>query len=333
MTEKEEKKHNKYINHYLNDVYTKEEAQQFLNSINEDSTTLEEKVKEIWAESELLNLPTQKEKEALKKEAFSLLDKHKDKFVISIPRRLMKSFTKIAASIVIIFMIGFGGIKFFEYKSMDQLITNEMKTSYGEIRSITLPDGTIVKLNSCSQISYPEKFNGDSRKIHLTGEAYFEVAKKENQPFIVETKQFNVKVLGTIFNIKAYDGDEIRTVSVESGRVQIDMPEAMMRLVANERMNYNIKLDEYNKHKGDDKVGVWRDGYFLFEQTPFMDVVRELERAYNCKIKIKDEQVFDHLISGEHPSSSLENILKSIQLTTGIKYSFNEKVNEILLYK
>lgn len=332
MTKKQNKS-SEYINHYLNDVYTKEEAQQFLFAVNEDSTALEKKMKEVWAESESLNPPAQNEKEALKKEAISLLNKHKEEYVFLIPRRVIRPFIKIAASIVILFMIGFVGGKLFEYKSMDQLVTQEMKTSFGEIISIVLPDGTIVKLNSCSQISYPDKFNGDSRKIHLTGEAYFEVAKKEDQPFIVETKQFNVKVLGTVFNIKAYDGDETRTVSVESGKVQIDMPEAMMRLVANERMSYNIKSDEYNKHKGDEKIGVWRDGYFLFEQTPFMDVIRELERTYNCKIKIKDQQVFDHLISGEHPKSSLENILKSIQLTTGIKYSFNENTNEILLYK
>lgn len=324
----------KYIKHYLNDVYTQDEAQQFLDAVNNDITSLNDGMKNVWEESSLMNTTIQ-EKEQLKQEAYSLLKKQEQeqKYTISISQRFIRKIATIAAAVVAIFTIGYGGVKYLNHKSSSNIIFAESTTLIGETQTVTLPDGTKVYLNACSYISYPQKFEGNERKITLIGEAYFQVARNEKQPFIVQTEQFDVKVLGTTFNIKAYKEDETQAVSVESGKVQVDMPEAMIRLIANEEMNYNINAGEYRKHKEEESVAVWRKGHFRFNQTPIMDVARELERAYNCKISIKEGQSFDNLITGEHSNENLENILKTIQYATGIKYNYDKNTNKILLYK
>ncbi len=335
MAEERNNKKKEYINHYLNDIYMKDEAQQFFDAVKKRDKSLDNSLIEVWEESSTLNIPSQKEKEQLRAEAYTLLmkDKKEHRYTISIPRRLFRRVTTIAATVAAFLIIGLGGLKFLEYKAINSITTFETITSFGESQTITLPDGTLVNLNSCSKVSYPNKFEGDKRKIFLDGEAYFNVAKNENQPFIIETKQFNIKVLGTVFNVKSYDENEMSVVSVESGKVQIDMPDAMMQLVANESLSYNSKSNEYNKYKEDRKIAIWRDGYFRFEQTPIIDVAKELERTYDCKIRFKEGQYFDNSITGEIPNTDLENVLKLIQYATGIKYSYNRTVNEVLLYK
>ncbi|MDR2953467.1 MAG: FecR domain-containing protein [Prevotella sp.] len=335
MAEREKNKKEEHIKHYLNDVYTKEEAEQFFDTVKEDDEYLDNSLINIWEESNSLNDPTPLEKQQLKQEAYALLAKKKrtNRYTISISRQLFRKISTVAAAVAAMLIIGLGSLKYWEHRTINSITNIESVTSFGESQSVTLPDGTLVYLNSCSKISYPDKFEGDERKIFLDGEAYFNVAKNEKQPFIVETKRFDVKVLGTVFNVKSYDGDELLAVSVESGKVQVDMPDAMLRLVANEEMSYNIKSDEYNKYKEDRKVAIWRDGYFRFSKTPIKDVIRELERAYNCHISIKAQQDFDNLITGEHPNTSLEDILKTIQYATGIKYNINKELNEIILYK
>ena len=123
----------------------------------------------------------------------------------------------------------------------------EASTSYGESRQIRLPDGTQLILNSCSRVRYPSSFVEDERQIELEGEAYFQVQRNEKQSFIVRTARFDVRVLGTCFDVIAYSSDEVVSVDVESGKVQVDLPEAMMRLQAKEQVSINTLSGEYSK--------------------------------------------------------------------------------------
>ena len=112
----------------------------------------------------------------------------------------------------------------------------------------------------------------------MEGEAYFQVQRKEKQPFIVRTSRFDVRVLGTCFDVKAYSSDEVVSVDVESGKVQVDLPEAMMRLQAKEQVSINTLSGEYSKRCEERDVAVWRKGGLRFSSTPVRDVAKELER-------------------------------------------------------
>lgn len=167
--------------------------------------------------------------------------------------------------------------------------------------------------------------------MELEGEGYFRVYHNEKQPFIVNTRHFDVRVLGTCFNVKSYSSDEVVSVDVESGKVQVDLPEAMMRLRAKEQILINTVSGEYNKRHEERAVAVWRRGSLRFNSTPIRDVAKELERMYNCRITFTQGQEFNNLISGEHDNKSLEAVLQSIGYTSGIHYK--RSGDQVLLYK
>ena len=141
----------------------------------------------------------------------------------------------------------------------------------------------------------------------------------------------DVRVLGTRFNVKSYSTDEIIAVEVEEGKVQVDLPEAMMRLKANEQMVCNTSSDVFNKQRMEHEAATWRKGFLYFDRTPMSDVVKTLERLYGCRIRLAPDQTFDNLISGEHDNPNLESVLQSIEFTSGIHY--RKEGNDILLYK
>ena len=236
----------------------------------------------------------------------------------------------VASASAVVLLI-FGGINLLGYMDKRQSSYLEASTSYGESRQIRLPDGTQLILNSCSRVCYPNSFVEDERQIELEGEAYFQVQRNEKQPFIVRTARFDVRVLGTCFDVKAYSSDEVVSVDVESGKVQVDLPEAMMRLQAKEQVSINTLSGEYSKRREERDVAVWRKGGLRFSSTPVRDVAKELERMYNCRITFAEGQEFNNLISGEHENKSLEAVLQSMEYTSGIRY--RKEGNHIFLFK
>ena len=303
------------LHRYLDDLYTRDDASQLLQSIkdSENQDILNELAAEVWEES--------------KREARQLLKRIEHK-----KRTWFRRASVVAVSTAAVIAIIIGSVNFFRYMNEQQVTLAEITTSFGEKRQVTLPDGTLLVLNSCSQVRYPDRFVGDLREVELEGEGYFRVARNEKMPFVVRTKRLDVQVLGTRFDVKSYSTDEIVSVSVESGKVQVDLPEAMMRLTAKEQVLINTVSGEYSKKTEDRGVAVWMKGGLRFYSTPIRDVAKELERVYNCRITFAPGQDFNNLITGEHDNKSLEAVLKSIEFISGdIKYK-KEGIN-VLLYK
>lgn len=320
------------IKYLIDGIYTKKEAKQALEVLRdkENDEIINEQMSKAWDKTQNLSESNTFEYKSDLDRAEKLLKS------MNKPRRDRKllKYCIIAASVAIIIGIGIIGSKYLGTISSSTLHYTQISTSYGETKEITLPDGTITVLNACSHLSFPEKFSDKERKVKLEGEAYFQVVKKESQPFVINTEKFEVKVLGTVFNIKAYSGDEIQSINVESGKVQVDMPDAMSRLSASEQIEINTKTDNYAKEKIDYRnVAVWRIGNLRFSKTPIEDVAKQLERVYNCIIIFEDGQTFNNLISGEHDNEGLKEVLESIRQTSGIKWKVDEKTNEIILYK
>ena len=168
---------------------------------------------------------------------------------------------------------------------------------------------------------YPTEFTSDIRLVEMEGEAFFNVMRDEGKPFIVRTRQADVKVLGTSFNVKAYQEDELMAVSVRTGKVEVDMPESVN----------NTNGEILKKNEDAQKVTAWLQGGLYFNRTPISSVIHDLERMYNQEIVLDPNVVFDDYIYGEHDNKSLEAVLNAIQYSTGIRYRKEE--SRIVLYK
>ena len=237
-------------------------------------------------------------------------------------------YLRYVAMVVIILSIGWGGFRLIRSNQEKVLTYTEVHVKNGEHKRVILPDGTSVTLNAGSYLRYPREFITDVRRIEMNGEAFFEVTRDEEKPFLIHTKDADVKVLGTSFNVKAFDMDEQLTVSVQTGKVQVDLPEAMMRLLPDEQFVMDKTKGEFQKRNEDARLStVWIKGGLYFNRTPIRTVVNELVRMYNRTIEFAPGAEYDDYIYGEHDNKSLEAVLKSIQYSTDIKYRIeNDKI-------
>ena len=164
------------LRRYLDDMYIREEASQLLESMRDadHKDILDELSAEVWEESVSQQPVTDLEREKYKKEARQLL-KHIEHKKRTWFRRVMT----IAASVAAVIAIVTGSISYFRYMSEQQITFAEISTSFGEKKRVELPDGTILVLNSCSQVRYPDSFQGDIRKVELEGEITFNVGHGE----------------------------------------------------------------------------------------------------------------------------------------------------------
>lgn len=180
----------------------------------------------------------------------------------------------------------------------------ESQTPFGVKSKINLPDGSIAYLNSGSSFKYPSSFNGKQRKVFLCGEAYFEVTKDPKHPFIVETGELNVKVLGTHFNVKNFSDDENVEVSLLEGSVEVmalgeNNKQNKARLAPNQQATYNKKSKVIHKHRVDAELStIWKDGKYYFENERFSAIASKLERNFNVKIKTESEELNKKVFSG-----------------------------------
>ena len=201
-------------------------------------------------------------------------------------------------------------------------------TERGQKSTITFSDGSTVRLNSGSTLIYPRAFGSESRTVHLTGEAFFDVARDPKRPFIVQSADIQTRVLGTSFNIHAFPDDGLHEIAVRSGTVSLtfgDNPSTEIRLVKGEQLHYAPSLQEWTKSDIDpENVGVWTKGYLYFDNEPIENVLKTLSRWYGIDIEVEGGGVSDCRITLKQQNESLTNILEILKYTTGINYEFKE---------
>jgi transmembrane sensor len=207
-------------------------------------------------------------------------------------------------------------------------VYNTVETPLGMRSSLTLPDGTKVWLNAGSSIRYPVLFADDSRKISLTGEAYFEVKKDKNWPFVVSTKNMNVMVTGTTFNCNAYpENDQVQTVLVE-GQVTLANQSATELATMNpgELAIFNNDNQQITKTKTDlQKYIAWKSGKLMFRDDKMHKVVEKLERWYNVEFEIEDPEIANYVYTATFINESLDQVLKMLTLSAPIRYTISER--------
>lgn len=208
----------------------------------------------------------------------------------------------------------------------------EVKTNRGELKNIVLPDSSKITLNSNSTIKYPAKFTSKERKVDLMGEAIFDIIHQDAQPFIVQTNTSVVKVLGTVFDVKAYQEDQFLMVTVLSGKVQVNLDSEQALLEKNQQLKVVKATGNFEKLSVDaSKFLSWTDGKLYFYRTPIQEVLNMLNRHYpHLNIELSEGD-YTNLISGEHDNTSAEAILTSIIYSTGMKYRKDD--NKIILFR
>lgn len=323
----------KYINNllkrFVDGLYTRKDADDLLKHFHAGkyNTEISEAMDTVWEEME------EDEVSSLQHQQY----REEARLLLSRIRKPEKRFSFIpylryVAMVVIILSIGWGGFRLIRSNQEKVLTYTEVHVKNGEHKRVILPDGTSVTLNAGSYLRYPREFITDVRRIEMNGEAFFEVTRDEEKPFLIHTKDADVKVLGTSFNVKAFDMDEQLTVSVQTGKVQVDLPEAMMRLLPDEQFVMDKTKGEFQKRNEDARLStVWIKGGLYFNRTPIRTVVNELVRMYNRTIEFASGAEYDDYIYGEHDNKSLEAVLKSIQYSTDIKYRIEN--DKIVLYK
>lgn len=196
---------------------------------------------------------------------------------------------------------------------------NVLRTPRGGQFRITLPDGTAVWLNASSSISYPSAFTGSSRNVAVTGEAYFEVAADAARPFEVKVNDISILVLGTHFNINAYDDEQTIKTTLLEGAVLVRTPGAYKHLEPGQqaRVAPGSSNIEWLKHVDVNSAVAWKNGYFSFEDADIPTVMRQLARWYNIDVSYAGkvpEGTFTGEIGRNLTQNQLLNILKQARI-------------------
>lgn len=198
-----------------------------------------------------------------------------------------------------------------------EMVYNAVTVPRGGEYKLALSDGTIVWLNSDSYIRYPVRFSGDTRQVELRGEAYFEVAKNSEKPFIVRMKEYNIRVTGTQFNARSYSNEETATTLVQ-GSVQIEKGGSVSKLSPGQQAI--LKDGQVQVRKVDvESYIAWRTGDFSFTQCRLENILDELARWYDVDVFYMNQQVKDyHFSAWFKRSSSISEVIAILEKTKKI---------------
>lgn len=220
-----------------------------------------------------------------------------------------------------------------DYIQADVVVYKTIETAHGKKMKLTLTDGTSIYLNAGSTLKMPEQFNRVSRTVYLTGEAFLEVAKDSLRPFTVVTPHATVRVLGTVFNVRAYANEAVTRVAVQEGKVRVaDSAGQSVLLVKDQAADYAWQTQTF--HAGAAVVNddmVWRSGVMIFRDEPLERIVTTLERWYDVRIEIKNKQLGRQRFSGTYgPHPAMTVLLKDMSVVMQFNYTLDG--NQVVLY-
>lgn len=233
---------------------------------------------------------------------------------------------RIAAVLIPLFFI-IGGYLYYT-SNQNRLI--EISTAYGETKQILLPDSSEIWINAGTTVKYLKTFSSKERVVQLDGEAYFAVKKDSSKPFIVQTNQLSVKVLGTKFNVKSYSTDKNITTTLTTGKVEVSTLSKDSRVLKpNEQLTYNkstskIEIVEIPAAETTN----WITGNLIFINVSFAEIVRTLERKFDIAIEYRDSTYASKLYTVKFLKGENQNeVLKILGDIVGFTYEVkNDKV-------
>lgn len=207
---------------------------------------------------------------------------------------------------------------------------NTLSTPTGGQYNIVLADGTKVYLNAVSSIKYPTQFNGSQRMVELEGEAYFEVAKNKNKPFIVKSNNQAIEVLGTHFNVHAYDNEAVVKTTLLEGSVAVTYKNQKAILKPGQQSNVSDNFNKIAIREVDTEAAIaWKNGRFKFDNADLKTVMKQLERWYGIKVEYRGDVSEARFNGGTFRNKNLSEVLKVLELSN-IKFKVEGKT--IIVY-
>lgn len=235
---------------------------------------------------------------------------------------------KVVALLLLAFTLGLLYYTLPETENTPEIKWLTYATKPGIKSSITLSDGSVVKLNAGSSIRYVQNFVGKTREVFLEGEAFFEVAHDSIKPFIVHTKDISTRAMGTAFNIQAGQNGKI-IISLLTGKVEVksqQVPEFMDYLFPGEQINTFAMGKSWEKAGFEQEVVLaWLDQTIIFDDTPLPEAVKMLEDWFGVKITLLNYDEQNLTLSGKYKGETLKNILEGLSYTARFKYEIDGK--------
>lgn len=231
---------------------------------------------------------------------------------------------------------------------------NEVSTRQGSKSKVQLPDGSIVWLNAGSKLTYNKEYGQQIREVTLTGEGYFDVMKMKEKPFIIHTSNIDIKVLGTVFNVRAYPEDKQTETSLIRGSIEVTIknrPDNKIVLRPNDKLvveNELLKQVEAKKivnvspaysvnklipNPADSAVleTQWIDNKLVFRDESFAEVAVRMERWYDVNIEIKDTQLQQMRMSGNFEKETIDQALEALKIF--IPFRHEQTGNKIIIHR
>ena len=254
-------------------------------------------------------------------------------------RRTLWSIGRELLKIAAIFAIAFSVVSIYNRPEPEPVRQEAiMQTIYvpaGQRAELTLSDSTKVWLNAKTTLTFPSHFEGENRSVTLDGEGYFNVTHNKNRPFIVKSEQYDIKVLGTEFNVHAYKGNPVFETALLKGSVQIES--------ANHRDNLLLEPNKkaYMEH-GQLKTSpitqynyfLWKEGLICFDDNTISDLFKKLQLYFDVNIIIENTRILNQRYSGKfRTSDGVEHVLKTLQLRTKFKYEKKDDKESTIIIK
>lgn len=259
-------------------------------------------------------------------------------------RRNFRLWTGIAASLALVVLSTWLVVRQNDNGLPAKLLS--VVTKNNQKQQLSLPDGTLVWLNAGSKLEYPSRFNEGSRELWLSGEGYFEVTHNSGWPFIVHTKNVDVKVLGTVFNLKAYPEDKTET-SLLKGAVEVTVNYGSRRKVVLHPFQKLIAADQGGAKGIDEAVQVeqiagdpvkgfvaetaWTKSAFSFSNETLSVISTKLEKVYGIKIIIQNPAYKELRFTGNFDNAGINTVLNALQFSNEFKYR-KEGEETIIIY-
>jgi len=187
----------------------------------------------------------------------------------------------------------------------DKMVYNTVVVPYGKRTQVTLSDNSSVWLNSGSKLIYPARFADKKREVYLEGEAIFEVSHNKQRPFHVITRDMEIKVLGTVFDVSAYTDDATSGTVLESGSVELKyktnslLSQSKITMVPGMLAVYDPIEKTVKQTQVNTKLFTsWREGYFVFERQSLEEILKKISRYYNVSIQLEDQSLANETFTG-----------------------------------
>lgn len=253
--------------------------------------------------------------------------------------KITRHWGQIAASILLLFASGLTILYYIQHQELQTLAEQDVIVRSGDsgTSQVSLPDGTLVRLNANSSLTYQQNFGQNNRKVKLSGEGYFEVKKNTEKKFIVNTGYIDVTVLGTKFNLYAYEDKDIIEMALVEGHVNVSTSKPPYQTICvkpNEKVTYNKYDNKLNIEKTTTKIETaWLNKELVFREEKLENVFQCLSRKFRVKFSIDSSISVDDVYTGAFDDEKIEDILEVLKIHYGFNYTVKDRKINIRMNK